>query len=418
MIKPKHLPFKVPARRAQIGRKGVGRYVGFWSNLLRIERKSSFASPDAALLEMFGCTPTAAGVTVTVESALRVPAVQCAIRVVSEAVATLPAYVSQEVSGEYVRKPEHPAQALLSSEWNGWTSAYEGLLSMVIDAQCRDEGALAWVNRVGGKPVEIIRYAPGVVSVLYDTATGEPSYRIGAGPLNPADIIHVRPLGPLCRAPLTLAREAIGLAIVMALHASKLFANGARPSGVLALKGNASADTITKIREAWQLAHGGDKSGGTAIVGSEASYQQLTLTSVDSQFLELRTFQIQEIARAFRVPPHMLFDLGRATWSNSEQMGLEFLSYTLQPWLDNIKGALRRALFTAEERAAGYCVEFETDDLTRADIGARAVAYSSLVSSRVFNPNEIRRWEGAAPYKGGDEFVNPHTTPKVPNGPA
>src|SRR5262249_52282515 len=157
-------------------------------------------------------------------------------------------------------------------------------------------------------------------------------------------------------------------------------------------KSIANPDTIAKIRDAWNLAHGGDKSGGTAIVGSDASYTTLTLNSVDAQFLELRNHQIQEIVRAFRVPPHMLYDLGRATWSNSEQMGLEFLSYSIQPWLDALRAALRRALFTEDERRQGYCIEFDTDDLTRADIGARAQAYSSLIASRVLNPNEARAW--------------------------
>jgi HK97 family phage portal protein len=112
----------------------------------------------------------------------------------------------------------------------------------------------------------------------------------------------------------------------------------------------------------------------------------------------------------------MLYDLTRATWSNAEQMGREFLVYTLEPWLKALEGALRRALFTPEERKL-YRVVFDRDDLTRADLVQRATAYSSLISSREFNPNEVRGWEGAAPYDGGNEFKNPNIDLRKPAQP-
>lgn len=375
-----------------------------------VESKS-LSAPSASLLEIFGAsTDTAAGVAVSPAVALRCPAVLAAIRVISEAVATLPVRVVDVVTQQPV---QHPAQALLAGDWNAWTTSYEGMVALVVDALSQDRGGIAWINRVGGRPIEMIRFNPSTITVEYNDVTGEPRYSIstasGSRPLEAADIVHLDPFRALGRCPLTLAREAIGLALTMEAHAGRLFGNGARPSGVLTVKGSMTADAITKIREAWTLAHGPGKSGGTAVVGSDATYTALTMTSVDSQFQELRTFQLQEIARAFRVPPHMLYDLGRATWGNSEQMGLEFLSYTLQPWLDAIKGALQRALFTPDERQT-LAIEFDTDDLTRADIGARAQAYSSLISARVLNPNEARRWEGLPAYEGGDAFSNPHIT--------
>jgi HK97 family phage portal protein len=131
------------------------------------------------------------------------------------------------------------------------------------------------------------------------------------------------------------------------------------------------------------------------------------LASTDTQFLENRTFQISEIARAFRVPPTMLFELDRATWSNTEQMGREFLVYCLEPWLRSLEGALRRALLTPEERGS-YAIRFDRDDLTRADLSTRATVINSLISSRVLNANEGRSWLGLPPRAGGDEFLNPN----------
>lgn len=365
----------------------ASRALSFFKSFLP-ERKS-LANPDCSLLELFGAAPTAAGVAVNAETALRVPAVRAAVAVISEAAATL------TVTGD------------LPFDWNPWTTTFEGLRQLVADALVNDCGGLAWCNRVNGRVVEIIRYNRGVVNVTFDPNTGEPTYRINDRLLNPADVIHLR--NAFDRCPVTLAREAIGLALIMERHGSRLFGNGARPSGLLSLKGTVNPDTVTKIRDAWNLAHSGDKSGGTAVVGNEAKYEALTFNSVDSQFLELRQFQLAEISRAFRVPLPMLSDLSRATWSNSEQQGKEFLSYCLEPWLQSLEGALRRA---------GFSVAFDRDDLTRADIGARATAYSSLIASRVINPNEARAWEGLPSYTGGDAFVNPNiTTAQKPSTP-
>ncbi|MFH3481636.1 phage portal protein [Xanthobacter variabilis] len=373
-------------------------------SLFTPERKS-LATPDVALLALLGAGgPTAAGVNVGPSSALTVPAVACAVRAISEAPATLDVKVmrgTEEVS-------DHSVAGLLRGDVNDWTSAFDFLRDLVAQALIYDQGGLAWVNRVGVRPVEILHYAPGNLTAEYDPhGTGEPTYRLQGQLLASGSVIHLR--SPFGRAPVSLARESIGLALTLDAHAARLFGNGARPSGVLSLKERATPEAVKRIKESWQLAHGGGKSGGTAIVEGGAEYAPLTMTSVDAQFIELRQGVILDIARAFRVPPQMLFDLSRATWSNAEQMGREFLTYTLEPWLRALEGALRRALFTPEERAAGLRIIFDRDDLTRADIGARATAYSSLIASRVLNPNEARGWEGLPPYAGGDAFANPNT---------
>ena len=103
----------------------------------------------------------------------------------------------------------------------------------------------------------------------------------------------------------------------------------------------------------------------------------------------------------------MVGDLSRATWSNSEQKGREFLGYTLEPWLRGLEGALRRALLSDDERAE-YVIRFDRDDLTRADLQTRATTINSLIASRTINPNEGRQWLGLPPREGGDEFLNPN----------
>ncbi len=349
-----------------------------------------------------------APVGLTSDVALHHPAAACAIRIIAEAVATLPIITyRRDADGSKERASDHPAYGLLHDDANDWTSAYDLKLALTLDALTTDKGGIGFVNRVGGKVVEILRLDPAKVTVEYGEA-GEPAYRMTGGALLPRDsILHIRAPGGV--APLTTARDAIAFSVTMEQHGMRLFKNGAKPSGVLSVEENATSDVISKIRAAWNLAHGGGKSGGTAIVGGGAKYTPLTLTSVDAQYLELRQFQILEIARAFRVPPHMLFELGRATWSNVGDMGQEFLTYSLLPWLEVWQGAIRRALFTPEERR-DYVAEFLVDDLLRANLASRADAYQKLIACRVLNPNEARAMENRAPYAGGERFENPNTT--------
>lgn len=382
-----------------------------------IETKG-LAEPGDDLYALFGVVPMATSkIVVTPDSALRLPAVQSAIRVISEAVATLDVSVKRIAEdGTEIDAPDHPVVPLLRDAANDWTDAFSMLRDLVIDALSDDKGGAAFVNRLSdGRIAEIIRYRRGVIDIQFDQTTGEPTYRIDSRRIAPGNMIHLR--SPFGRAPLSLAMEAIGTAMALDRHAGQLFGNGARPSGALTFPKGMGEESVKKARAAWRQTHeGNDEQGKTAILYDGAEFKSFTLASTDAQFLENRKFQILEIARAFRVPPSMLFDHDRATWSNTEQMGREFLSYTLEPWLRATEGALRRALFTPEERAE-FVIRFDRDDLTRADLATRATVINSLIASRTINPNEGREWLGLTPYEGGNAFVNPNiSTGETPDG--
>ncbi|SLN20062.1 Phage portal protein [Roseivivax jejudonensis] len=367
------------------------------------------AEPGDDLYAIFGLTPTSTGgAVVTPDAALRVPAVGSAIRVISEAVATLDISVKRiEADGTEVDVPDHPVLPFLRDEANDWTDGFSLIRDLVIDALSDDRGGVAYVNRLGdGRIAEIIRYRRGVVDVQFDQTTGEPRYKIDSRVVPAGNMIHLR--SPSGRSPLSLAREAIGVAIALDTHAAKLFGSGARPSGALKFPKNLGEGAVRKMIETWRATHEGQDNGGkTAILYDDATFEPYTFNSTDSQFIENRKFQILEIARCFRVPPAMLFDHDRATWSNGEQQGREFLSYTLEPWLRATEGALRRALLTDEERPQ-YAIRFDRDDLTRADLSTRSTVINSLISSQVINANESRAWLGLPPREGGDQFMNPN----------
>lgn len=356
-----------------------------------------------------GATPTASGITVTAADALRVPVVANAIQLISEAVASLDVFVKRLDGEAEIDAEGHALLPLLRDEANEWTTAFEFVRQIVVDALCMDQGGMAFVVRSSdGRPLEIIRYLPGILSFDVNQTTGERTYRLNNQVVLAQNVIHLLP--PLGRAPLSLAREAIGVAVALERHAARLFSRGARPSGALKFPKGLGEDAVKKIINTWRLTHEGENATGkTAVLADGAEFEAFTFNSTDAQFLENRRFQIEEIARAFNIPAPMVGDLSRATWSNSEQKGREFLSYTLEPWLRGLEGALRRALFLPDERR-NHVIRFDRDDLTRADLSTRATVINSLISSRTINPNEGRHWLGLPPRDGGDEFLNPNIT--------
>lgn len=370
----------------------------------------SLATPTADLYALFGITETASGVMVSPDVAIRVPSVSSAVRLISEAAATLPRMVKAVAQdGTETDAPTHWANALLNGWANDWTSGYEMIRNLMVAALTEDRGGIVWANRNSvGRVVELIQYVPGMITVDYHPNTGEPTYSLDNRPEPLTNMVHLRPI--FGKAPLTLAREAIAVAILMERHASQLFGRGARPSGALTFQKGMGEEAVKKTIAAWRANHESGESGKTAILHDGADFKPLTFNSTDAQFLENRAFQVLEVARVFRVPPSMLFDLSRATWSNTEQLGKEFLIYCLDPWLCSLEAAFDRALFVKGERGR-FRIRFDRDDLSRADLQTRATTINSLIASEVINPNEGRSWIGYAPYAGGEKFGNRNINP-------
>jgi HK97 family phage portal protein len=386
------------------------------------ERAATLAYPDATLWELFGAIPAASGVSVTPANAMRCTAVRCAVQTIAEAIGQLPVHVYQRgEEGAKERAPEHPAYSLLHDVANEWTPAADFREQITRDALLWGNG-FAFINRIDGRPVELLRLAPETVTVERDGRTGEPLYKVSEGGshryVDRADMLHLKAPsldGLRGESPVMQAREAIGLALVMEQHAARLFGNGARPSGILKFPNKLGDETAKRIRDSWNAAHGGGgNSGRTAVLEDGGDFLALTFSSVDAQFLELWQHVITEISRIFRVPPHMLFELGRATWGNAEEMGASFVTFSLMRWIKAWQGEIRLKLIGQEDRST-FFAEFLVDDLLRADIGKRAEAYSKLIAARVLNPNEARAMENRPPYEGGDEFANPNTTASTPS---
>lgn len=263
-----------------------------------------------------------------------------------------------------------------------------------------------------GRPFELHRLKPGKTTVLEAPLTGAPVYRVsedgGTRDYPHTEILHVSSF--LAVSPISFGKEGIGLSSVLERHGAQFFGSGARPTGVISNEkpqgSESGAKTMANVRASfneWQ------KGGGPLFLDNGWTYDAPAMTSTDAQFLENRVFQLDEIARIFGVPPHLIFNLDRATWGNAETMGASFLQLCLRPWLDRWTDALAIVLLSEDEQDDHY-FEFVVDDLLRADAAARTANMTALVTNRIMTPNEVRAILNMPPLPGGDELLNPHTT--------
>lgn len=378
------------------------------------ETKGELTDPDSASWEVlvgFGQNK-AEGVRVSAETAMRVPAVACAVRTIAETVATLPAAVFR-IDDQDSKKvdPNHVAHPLVNQDANDWHSAGKVRELVTIDAILRGDGFAYVTKNSEGKPLEILHLRRHNITVEYQL-TGEPIYRVG-GVITPADqIIHVqapsidgeRGLGLV-----SAGREAIGLSILLERTAANLMRNNSRPGGILSFKGLMKPEAMKRAGEAWRTTHGGTKAGGVAPLDNDAKYQPIAFTSVESQHNEQRIFAIGEIARLTRVPITMLQELSKGTLANVEMQSLQFLQFCLLPWLRAWTDAYRRCLIAKDDRKR-FEIGFDVDELLRGDSQARAEAYAKYRASGSMTANDVRRKEGLPALPDGNTLASPYTT--------
>lgn len=378
-------------------------------------------------------SPVLSGVSVTPQSALGVPAVANAVSLISGACGTLPLWIYREEGQGKVWASDHPASGVVSDQANDWTSSSDLRRQLATDALLYGDGFAAARRLKSGEVYELFRLQPGSVTVFYDSVTTEPLYKHqpqggGASALDGRaqtnyaaqeaeqtyhwrDVIHVSaPLsvnGITGVAPIQAAREAIGLALVMEQHAARLFGQGARPSGILKFPDKLDKEVVKRIADSWQSKYVGSNSGGTAVVEHGGEFQPIIFNSVDSQFLELRSFAVTEVARAFGVSPVLIGDTEKATLRNSEEYNRQFLTYTLAPWLRNFESQYRRVFLSAEDRKT-YSIEFDTSDLLKGDAATRGEFLAKMRSNGIFTANECRAYESLPAHKDGDTLESPH----------
>lgn len=384
-----------------------------------IEKKSIPLS-DPSISEIFGVIPTASGAVVNSTTALHVPAVLQAVRLISETVGSLPCKLYAQDGDSKEAAKDHSAYRLVHGRANPWTSAGQLRVDLTADALLHGAG-YAQIVRVGdGRPAELHRLAPGTVQRRTED-DGEPYYLVNVKGrkqvrLSYRDVLYVPAFGGV--SPAMAGKNAIGLAMTLEGYGSQFFAGKAMMKPMLRIKpGSDEKQTATRLENiARSFKRANDDPSMPVLLTSEVEDSNLTMTSTDAQYLENRIEQINEIARIFGVPPSMLYQLDRATWSNAEQMAASFLQLCLRPWLDRWQDSYATVLLTEDEQDDLY-FEFVIDDLQRADAAGRAEIFGKLVAMRAMTPNEVRAAMNLPAIEGGDELANPYTTTTT-TGPA
>lgn len=374
------------------------------------------ANAPAWLVELFGGgRSTAAGVSVSEESALTFSAVYACLRILAESVAALPLKVYRR-RGDRGKEParSHWAWSLLHDAPNpDMTAVVWRELGMVQalgygNAYSRIEwagnGAARAFWPIHPARVTVKRTVAGsvVYEVQPDAATDPPGGHPAVVPAE--DMLHVPALGwngLVGLSPLRLAREAVALGLAAEAFGAGFFGNGARPGGVLEVPSGLRPADVEKLRERWEASHQGTgRANRVAVLGLGSKFVPTTIPPEDAQFLETRRFQVSEVARIFRVPPHMLADLERATFSNVEHLGLEFVMHSLRPWLVRWEQELNRKLFGTSGTAGLYC-EHAVDGLLRGDQASRFNAYAVGRQWGWLSADDVRELENLPPLADG-----------------
>lgn len=364
---------------------------------------------------------TTAGKAVTQRSAMQMTAVYSCVRILSEAIASLPLHLYRYTdSGGKEKATDSPLYFLLHDEPNPEMTSFVFREAMMTHL-------LLWGNAYA----QIIRNGKGEVTALYPlmpdrmTVDRDENGRLyyeyivssDDAPINkkstvrlpPFDVLHIAGLGfdgLVGYSPIAMAKNAIGMSIACEEYGSKFFANGASPSGVLEHPG--TLKDPSKVRDSWNAAFAGSgNSHRVAVLEEGLKYTPISISPNEAQFLETRKFQIDEIARIFRVPPHMVGDLEKSSFSNIEQQSLEFVKYTLEPWIVRWEQSISRSLLSRNEKSS-YFVKFNVDGLLRGDYASRMSGYATARQNGWMSANDIRELENLdriPTEKGGDLYL-------------
>ena len=361
---------------------------------------------------MGGETP--AGVDVTPDSALSYSAVFACVRVLAEDVASLPLLVYRRLQPRgKERAPEHPLYRLLHDAPNPEMTAIEFRETMMGHLALWGNGyAEKEFNRAGRvmglwplRPDRMrVRREGGALVYEYQLPDGETT-RLPA-----ARVMHLRGLGAngiVGYSPIALLRNAVGLGLAAEEFGSRFFGNGARPQLVLIHPNQLTPEGQENLRTSWRRQHEGlSKAHRVAVLEEGITVKEIGIPPEDAQFLQTRIFQAVEIARIYRVPPHKIQDLERATFSNIEHQSIEYVASTLAPWLVRWEQAISRDLVPEQERGT-YFAEHLVAGLLRGDTISRYQAYSVGRQGGWLSANDVRELENMNPIDGGDEYLSP-----------
>lgn len=389
------------------------------SKLIKARDKPKDYYSSSNYTYLFG--PTTSGKTVNEFTAMQTTAVYSCVRILAEAVASLPLHVYRYKENGKERVYNHHLYHILHNEPNTEMSSFvfrETLMSHLLIwgnayAQIIRDGAGRVVALYPLLPnkMTVSRDKNGEIYYIYTTTSDEnPNFKdYGSVVLRKQDVLHIPGLGfdgLVGYSPIAMAKNAVGMTIATEEYGASFFANGANPGGVLEHPG--VLKDPKKVRDSWNEVYRGTANAHKIAVLEEGmKYQQIGIPPEEAQFLETRKFQINEIARLYRIPPHMVGDLEKSSFSNIEQQSLEFVKYTLDPWVIRWEQAMQRSLLLPKEKQE-FFIRLNVDGLLRGDYQSRMNGYSVARQNGWLSANDIREMEDMNPIpdeEGGNLYL-------------
>lgn len=378
------------------------------------------AGDDSLWTGLFNQNKTASGIDITDAKALQSSAVYACIRVIAEAVASLPLNIYKKNSEDNSRKVanKHYLYPVLHDVPNEFQTSYEFRETIMVHLLMRGNAFVFKEKNGAGQIVSLIPLNPTRMTVKLNSNI--PFYEYTHEDLSKSfwtdkEIWHMKGLsdnGIIGFSPISLMRESIGLSIKMEEHGARLFSNYARPSGLLSTPGKLSENATKRLKESWYKAQGGDNVHKVAVLEEGLTWTAVGFSSEDSQFLESRSFQIEDIARAFKVPAILIGHSNSAsTFASVEQQMISFVMHTLRPWLVRKEQSINKNLLNDRERKDGFFAEHKIEGLLRGNIQSRYAAYAIGRQNEWLSANEIREFENLNPIENGDTYTNPMLTP-------
>ena len=384
----------------------MGIFARLWWGKRSIENPAVPISSQE-ILKIFGISPGKSGVSVNEQTAMQNIAVFACIRILSETPASLPLFVYRRLpGGGKERASGHPTYPVLHDMANSEMTAMT--LRETVQGHAVGWGnGYAYIVRENGWATELWPLLPDKTRPM--RINGELTYRVSLPTgeqrvLSPMDVLHVPGFGYdglQGYNPIRLAKEAIGLGLAAEEFGARFFGQGTNLGGVVEHPGKLGPQAHENLKSSLSQSYQGlGRSHLLMVLEEGMKYQKIGVDPDSAQFLETRKFEVTEIARLFRVPPHMIADLERSTFSNIEHQAIAFVVHTLRPWLVRWEQAINYKLFTPRERKE-YFAEHLVDGLLRGDSKSRAEALATLRQNGIINADEWREIENMNPQEGG-----------------
>ncbi|MGI6593689.1 MAG: phage portal protein [Christensenellales bacterium] len=362
------------------------------------------------------------GVSVDEESAMKTSAVYACVKILAETVSSLPLHLYRTDGKNKTKAVEHPLYSCLYELPNNETTSFNFREIMMTSLLLWGNAYARIIRDKQGYVRELWYLRPDMMTVSRDN-NKKLRYEYcddsgGVIKYKAEQVFHIKGLsfdGVKGLSPIGQMREAIGLSLATESYGAAFFGNGARPGGVIEYPG--TLKDPEKLRESWnKVFQGAKNSNKTAVLEAGAKYHTIGLPPEESQFLQTRKFQINEICRIFRVPPHLVGDLEKATFSNIEHQSIEFVQHTIRPWLVRWEQEISRALLSEQDRTI-YFAKFNVDGLLRGDYASRMQGYATARQNGWMSANDIRDLEEMNPIEDGDIYlVNGNMVPAKNQG--